>query len=169
MNAEYPGAIWMPAHGSNFRANRSLAVTLVVIHVTDGHADPRGTASMWQTPNHGSSAHLVIGQDGSIIQAVKLADVAFHAHAANWHSIGVEHSARSPREWDATDVGMPPTVVQLAASAKLVAWLCKRFNLPIDRQHVQGHHECDPASTHTDCPEGAGLSVDALVAAAAAL
>jgi N-acetyl-anhydromuramyl-L-alanine amidase AmpD len=169
VNAEYPGALWMPADASNFRANRSLAVNLIVIHVTDGHADPRGTARMWQTPHHGSSAHFVIGQDGTIVQSVKLSDVAFHAHAANWHSIGIEHSARSPREWDATDAGMPPTAVQLAASAKLVAWLCKRFNLPLTRGAVKGHAEADPASTHADCPEGAGLSVDALVANAGSL
>lgn len=163
MTAEYPGAIWVPAHSSNFRAGRTMPVSLIVLHCTDGHADPRGTAAMWQGPHHGSSGHFVIGQDGTVLQTVHLGDVAWHAHIANARSIGIEHCARSPFEWDANDPGMPPTEVQRAASAKLVAWLCTRFALPRSRTSIVGHAEADPATTHADCPEGSGLALQDIV------
>lgn len=163
MNADYPGALWMPAHPSNFRAGRMAAVGLLVLHCTDGHADARPVAEMWQRPAHGSSAHFVIGQDGTVIQAVRLADVAWHAHVANGHSVGIEHCARTPRELGPNDPGMPPTEAQLTASAKLVDWLCARFGMPRSRAVIVGHAEADPATTHADCPEGSGLKLQDIV------
>lgn len=169
MQPDYPSATAMPADPSNFHNGRSVPVSLIVIHCTDGHADPKGTAEMWQTPGHKSSAHFVIGQDGSVIQAVALSDTAWHAHQCNGHSIGIEHAARTPREWGPTDAGMPVTQVQLAASAALSAWLCDRFGLPRTRETIQGHAECDSSTDHADCPTGAGIDLDAYVARVVAM
>ncbi len=156
MIEHYPGAIWVPAHSSNYRPADRLGFSRIVIHCTDGrpHADP--VAKMWQEPKHGSSAHFVIGQDGKVIQAVSLADVAYHAHGANSASCGIEHCARTPGELSKEDPGLPPSEAQYAASAALVAWLCGAFRLKANRQTIQGHAEADPATTHTRCPDGCG-------------
>ena len=152
--SEYPAARMIAADSSNFRMASRESYSLVIVHITDGHADPVPVAQMWQTPHHGSSAHFVVGQSGDVIQAVSLRDVAWHAHARNGTSVGIEHCARSPRELNAADAGLPLTDAQLQSSAALVAWLLQRAGLPCDRQHVMGHAEADAETSHADCPEG---------------
>lgn len=154
---EYPGAILVAADNTNYRTASRPTFTLVVVHCTDGHGDPVATAQMWQTPRHGSSAHFVVGQDGTVVQAVALKDVAWHAHAANGVAVGVEHCARTPGELGPSDAGLPYSEAQLQASARLVAWLLNRAGLPCDRQHVMGHAEADPETSHTKCPTGPGF------------
>lgn len=165
----YPSAVQMPASPTNFRRAGRRTYTHVVIHCTDGRADPRATASMWASPGHGSSAHLVVGQDATVVQCVRLDDIAWHAHAANGTSVGIEHCARSPGELSKDDPGMPPTQAQLQASARLVVWLCRNAGLPITRDVVKGHAEIDPQTTHLDCPVRAGIDLDALVQLANAM
>lgn len=153
---EVPGAEAVWADPSNYRAANRLTYACVVVHVTDGHASARPVAEMWRQPNHGSSAHFVVGQDGAVLQCVRLKDVAYHAHAANGRSVGVEHCCRTPKELGADDPGLPPSPELYAASAKLVAHLLKAAGLLVDRSEtLLGHREADPATTHFDCPDGA--------------
>jgi N-acetyl-anhydromuramyl-L-alanine amidase AmpD len=156
----YPGALWIPAHITNFRATGRTSFSRIVIHCTDGRPLALPVAQMWQEPNHKSSAHFVVGQDGTVIQAVRTLDVAFHAHHASDDSIGIEHCARTPGELSPSDPGLPPNSVQLQASARLCAWLLKGAGLPADRTTIVGHAEADPQTTHTKCPEGSGLLLD---------
>jgi N-acetyl-anhydromuramyl-L-alanine amidase AmpD len=155
-SAEYPGASRLaPAASGNYRQWSGSAprpIDLIVLHITDGHANIAGPVSMFQTPGHGASAHYVVGQDGEVVQVVHHADIAWHAHAANGHSIGIEHCARSPKELGPDDGGLTLTPAQYAASAKLVQWLCQTLGLTADRDHVKGHTEADPATDHADCP-----------------
>ncbi len=155
--AEYPGALWVPAASSNYRTGRRGPPTEAVIHCTDGHPDAMGVAEMWAEPGHGTSAHFVIGQDATVIQSVSLQDIAWHAHAASFIGIGIEHCARTPGEWSPRDPGLPPSDAQYLASARLVAWLAKRFGFnPVRGVGVKGHAEADPRTTHTRCPDGCG-------------
>ena len=161
-----PPITQIPADPSNYRRGAAhRPIDLIVIHCTDGHADALPVAQMWRTPHHGSSAHFVIGQDGTIVQAVGLDDIAWHAHAANGTSIGIEHCARTPGELGAGDAGLAPSIAQLEASAALCAWLCQVRSIPVDRAHIMGHAEADRATTHTDCPTGAGFDLNAMVEA----
>lgn len=155
-SAEYPGAKYIPADSSNYRKAGRAHPTMVVIHVTDGreHAEP--VAAMWQEPHHGSSAHFVIGQDGTVIQAVPIGDVAWHAHEANAASIGIEHCCRTPHELGQHDPGLPPSAELYAASARLVAWLCAKYGIQPSRVAILGHAEADHTTTHTLCPTGPG-------------
>lgn len=157
MTEHYPGATWMPAHPSNFRKASRASIHRIIIHCTDGQPLAIRTAERWQErlPSP-SSAHFAIGQAGEVIQAVSLADVAFHAHRANGMSVGIEHCARTPGELSPRDPGLAPTAAQYAASAALVAWLCGVYGLPLDRHTIQGHAEIDPATTHRRCPDGCG-------------
>ena len=153
---DYASAIWQPAHVSNYRTAWREKVSLIVIHCTDGHANAKPVADMWSTSKHGSSAHFVIGQDGTIIQSVRVKDIAWHAHAANSYSVGIEHCARTPKELSKTDPGLAPSDAQLNASAALVARLCVVNGLPPSRVAIVGHNEADAATTHTLCPTGCG-------------
>src|SRR5690349_12694747 len=115
MLPEVPAASRMIlADRSNYGSRPSTfrGYDLVVIHCTDGHGVAENTAQMFAKPLGGgkhASAHFVIGQDGEVIQCVPLAYAAYHAHAANSHSIGVEHCARTPGELSKTDPGLPPS------------------------------------------------------------
>lgn len=151
---EYPGASrFAPAHASNYRRRDSAReIRQVVIHITDGGTRITGTIGWFQNPNQRNrrgepihvSAHYVIGQDGEVVQMVRHQDIAWHANRANTHSIGIEHVANTR--------GLVPTEDQYRCSARLVAWLCREFNLPVDRTHVLGHAEADTRTTHTNCP-----------------
>ncbi len=152
--SEYPAAKWMPAASSAYRVQPGRKVTKLILHITDGRGSAENTAAMFATPGQRTSAHFVIGNDGVIVQAVRLADVAYHAHTANSYSIGIEHSARSPHELSLNDPGLPLSEIQIVQSVELVRWLCRRFGLPMDRAHVQGHAEADPNTDHSDCPVG---------------
>lgn len=157
MGADYASAIWTPADPTNYRRGRAVkAPTLIVIHCTDGHPQAEGVAEMWQQPRHLSSAHFVVGQDGAVIQAVRIADTAWHAHGANACSVGIEHCARTPGEWSATDPGLTPSDALYGASAKLVAWLCVTLGLRAGRAAIVGHAEADSTTSHRRCPNGCG-------------
>lgn len=160
----YPGATWVPADPSNYRRAGRPAFSRVIIHITDGRPAAMPVAQMWQVPKHGSSAHFVVGQDGTVLQCVALGDVAWHAHAQNGAGVGIEHCARTPRELSPLDPGLEPSDAQYAASAKLVAWLCDLVGLPRNRFNIQGHAEADPATTHLDCPLGSGWDWDRYMA-----
>lgn len=162
ISPEYPNATrFSPAASVNY-SPRSAPRTIekVVIHITDGQSKINGTIGWFQNPNQKNSknktihtsAHYVVGQDGEVVQMVRNQDVAYHANAANPGSIGIEHVARAPHEFNKTDPGLYPTDAQYCASAALVNWLCNQFNLPMDRDHIMGHSEADPKTTHTDCP-----------------
>lgn len=152
MMGEVLGVEMVPADPTNYRAGERDSYSKVVIHVTDGHADPRPVAEMWQQAHHGSSAHFVVGQDGTILQTVHLVDIAYHAHAANAYSVGIEHCARSPGELGSTDPGLPVSDAQYQASARLVAYLCRAAGLEPTRDTIRGHCEIDLQTTHQDCP-----------------
>lgn len=139
-----------------YRAGRAGGITAIVIHITNGRGDARATAEYFADPGDGRqvSAHYVIGREPSIFQCVAEQDVAFHAHRANEYSIGIEVSARTKGEFGKSDAGLPVTSEMYAATARLVAWLCFRYGLPVDRDHVLGHNEADPTTTHTKCPTG---------------
>jgi N-acetyl-anhydromuramyl-L-alanine amidase AmpD len=164
----YPGALQVPADPSNFLhldPPRST-FSLIVIHCTDGGPKAENTAAMFATPKEhrdppiSSSAHFVVGQDGLVIQCVDLGDVAYHAHEANRRSVGIEHCARTPSELRRDDPGLPPSDALYRESARLVAWLCRAAGLPVDRDHILGHAEADPATSHRACPLGCGWSWD---------
>lgn len=159
---EYEGAeAFVPARF--FRAwngTQDRLVRRIVIHVTAGQADYRRTVKYFQNPTHEgaprqASAHYVIGQAGEVVQMVRHNDIAFHARSANHDSIGIEHVARPPGEWGKGDSGLLPTEEEYRSSARLVRWLCDRYELPLDREHIVGHVEADPSTSHTNCPDGA--------------
>src|SRR5690242_565457 len=112
-----------------------------------------------------ASATYGIGLDGKLYQWVDERDAAWANGATgrggrgdNLDSISIEHE-------DGGDYDGPRTPALYAASIQLVADICRRYEIPCDRQHVIGHRECTYAATR--CPDA--LDVDRIVERAAAL
>jgi N-acetylmuramoyl-L-alanine amidase len=134
---DYPLATWNPASLNNFSwANRphDYPVQLIVIHDTEG---TYATAIQeFQDPTFAASAHYVVSDAGQITQMVHEHDIAWHA--GNWdyntRSIGIEHEGyASGPNWY--------TPAMYDASAQLIASICSRWGVPMDRTHVIGHFE----------------------------
>ena len=143
--ANYWRATWRPAYRGNYtQANRGAPmIDFIVIHIAQGSYS--GTINWFKDPRANVSAHYVVGRRGQIAQCVHNADIAWHA--GNWRfnkkSIGIEHSgyANRPGWW---------TDRKYRSSAKLAAYLCRRFNIPPDRRHIRGHRSVPGVATR--CP-----------------
>ncbi len=141
-----------------------------MLHTTDGTW--AGTIDWFGRPESKVSSHYLIALDGRIAQFVEEEDTARHAGRVlgptgrlvagsepnpNAVSIGIEFE----------DGGDPLAVQRPAAQLKTGAWLiasiCERWAIPIDRDHVIGHREIYSAK---ECP--GNLDVDGLVEAARA-
>ncbi|MFF4572650.1 N-acetylmuramoyl-L-alanine amidase [Streptomyces sp. NPDC001410] len=142
---DFRGARWVPASAANYRrADRpdDYRIDRVVIHVTQG-----GYASavkVFQDPAHRAAAHYIVRKDGRITQLIRELDVAFHAgnREYNERSVGIEHEGFVEDASSFTDA-------MYAASARLTAAICRRYGIPVDREHVIGHVEV-PGTDHTD-------------------
>lgn len=146
MSTDYSAATWYPAASNNYtNSNReaSYDINKIVIHVTQGSWS--SAINYFQDPNAYVSAHYTIrSSDGKIGQSVREEDIAYHA--GNWdyntHSIGIEHEGYVSTSSYFTDA-------MYRSSAKLSAHLCKKYRIPIDRNHIIGHSEV-PGADHTD-------------------
>lgn len=126
-----PRIVQRPAAKGNFRQAHRTQITQIVIHKAEGQ-----NASGWFTKREAKgSAHYDVHKDGTIYQSVQDEDIAPHAGNAETHrrSIGIEHAGFTARN-DTTEA-------QYRASAQLVAYLCAKYSIPIDRQHIIGHAE----------------------------
>jgi hypothetical protein len=115
-------------------------VNYVVIHDTEETL--QGTLSTFQNPNssgpdeaHGAAANYVVDSDGTVYQMVHDTDFTYNVgnYWYNQHSVGIEHVG-----FDATGFQWY-NAAQYLGSAKLVAYLLTKYNLPLDRDHVVAH------------------------------
>ena len=143
---DYSGSTWYGAYSGNYTsASRpsSNPVDKIVVHVTQGSWS---SAINWFNDSRaGVSAHYTVrSSDGAIGQSVQEKDIAYHAGywPYNQTSIGIEHEGYvSDPKWF--------TDAMYRSSARLSAYLCKKYAIPIDRSHIIGHNEV-PNATHTD-------------------
>ncbi len=144
-SADYWRAVWRPAYRGNYtQASRGAPmIDFIVLHIAQGSYS--GTINWFKDPRANVSAHYVVGRRGQIAQCVHNWDIAWHA--GNWRfnkkSIGIEHSGYANRHgwW---------TRRKYRSSAKLAAYLCRRFNIPVDRLHIRGHRSVPGVATR--CP-----------------
>src|SRR5207302_1597532 len=133
---DYPPASWAPADPNNFTvADRphDYPIDIIVIHDIEGTA--ASAIQAFQDPTRAASAHYVVGYDGSITQMVLEKDVAWHA--GNWdyntRAIGIEHAGFAYQNLY--------TNVEYDRSARLIANICSKYGVPMDRTHVIGHYQ----------------------------
>ncbi|MEU3184181.1 N-acetylmuramoyl-L-alanine amidase [Streptomyces sp. NPDC006923] len=163
-NTECPRTVaceWIPApyaefgeddYGNHDKADRpvSQAIDYIVIHDTE--ASWAGTITMIQDPAYVSWNYTLRSSDGHVAQHVAAKDVAWHA--GNWYvnskSVGLEHEGflAAPDAWF--------TEAMYRSSARLVRYLARKHDVPLDRQHILGHDNVPGTTTalipdmHTD-------------------
>ncbi|AHY45517.1 N-acetylmuramoyl-L-alanine amidase [Rubrobacter radiotolerans] len=157
---DYPSATWYGAYSGNYtQANRpsSNKIDKVVVHVMQGSYS--SAINWFKDSRAGVSCHYNIrSSDGAIGQSVQEKDIAWHAGywSTNQTSVGIEH------EGYVSDPGRWFTTAMYESSAKLTAYLCKKYGIPIDRNHIIGHNQVPGCSSgsgggggcHTDPGSG---------------
>jgi hypothetical protein len=155
--AECPQTVsceWIPAPYEEFGAGdygnhdlgdrpASQSIRYIVVHDTEGAWE--GVLNLVQDPSYVSWNYTLRSTDGHIAQHVKAKDVAWHS--GNWYvnakSIGLEHEGflANPDAWY--------TEAMYRSSARLVAYLAKKYGIPLDRQHILGHDTVPGPTTST--------------------
>nr|WSX19210.1 N-acetylmuramoyl-L-alanine amidase [Streptomyces tubercidicus] len=134
-------------YGNHDKADRPAdqRVRAIVIHDTEGSWET--TLKLIKDPAYVSWNYTIRSSDGLIAQHVPTKDVAWHA--GNWyinsHSVGIEHEGflAAPDAWY--------TEAMYRASARLVKYLSRKYDVPLDRQHILGHDNV-PATTTATIP-----------------
>lgn len=142
-----PNAVLFPADRGNYGSRFNHAVDLVILHATQGAFH---SALIWfANPQAKASAHYVVSKEGRVAQAVPEGDCAWHAGNADYNrrSIGVELEGY---------VDQPACFaldsLLLHAAADLVANICQRHGVSVDREHILGH--CDVPNPHDPSKKG---------------
>ena len=147
MSTDDGRAIWKPAHKTNYSpASERTGYDRIVIHKIEGSA--QSAINKFQSELQEASAHYVVDFDGTVYQCVREKDVAWQAGfwPTNQKSIGIEHSGF---------VGEDDNTEEMyEASARLVASICSKRSIPLDRQHIIGHYQVP------GCPNPGGGGVD---------
>lgn len=137
---------WVGCHEKNFSVDRhGSAIDMIVIHVMAGTL--AGTDNWFSNPVAQVSAHYGVN-DHQTHQYVKEEHRAWHAGVVhtptsklvlgrptrnpNDYSIGIEHEGTATSPW---------SDALYLRSAALVADIANRHAIPLDRDHVVGHHE----------------------------
>jgi hypothetical protein len=137
------GCQWIPApyaefgqgdYGNHDLGNRpeSQKIKYIIIHDTEGSYD--GTIKLVQDPTYVSWQYTIRSADGHVAQHVLRKDVAWQA--GNWYinakSIGIEHEGFAAQ-------GTWYTEAMYRASSRLVKYLSRQNDIPLDRAHILGH------------------------------
>ncbi len=122
-------------HCNYFEGNRpkDYLINYVVSHDIEGSAI--SALYTFSDPNTDVSSHYVIDTEGRVYQVLHEKDIAFHDGNlwSNRRSIGIEHAgfAATGYLWYNTK--------EYLASAKLVAYLAKKYHISLDHDHILGH------------------------------
>lgn len=132
--------------------NKRNATNLIVIHHTGTNGKDLDMSAAQIHDYHlskdwaGIGYHFVVRKDGSIERGRPEWAVGSHAYGRNADTIGIHLSG------EYNSIYYPPEK-QIESTALLIANLCAKYNLPIDRQHIIGHCEVDPNGPGaTSCP-----------------
>ena len=142
--------IWKGSPNKNDSSYRK-PINCVVLHWF-GVGDLTSANNRFQSSTGGASAHYGISDD-TVFQWVKESEVAWHAgdFPMNQRSIGIEHDATTTKN---------ATEKTYQTAGKLLADICKRNNIPLDRTHIIKHSEVKA----TQCP--GTLDVDKIISLA---
>ena len=129
--------------------SQRASTDMIVIHHTGSSRDMDASAEQihgWHINQNwaGIGYHFVIRKDGTIERGRPEWAVGSHAYGHNGNTIGIHLSG----DFNAA----MPTEMQIEKCAMLVAWLCEKYGIPADRNHVLGHGELDPTVTPKGCP-----------------
>ena len=123
-------------------------VDMLVIHHTGSEVDRDFSAKeindMHINGNHwsGIGYHFVVRKNGDIERGRPEWAIGAHAQGSNYHTLGIHLSG----EYHLGNA-IPPEA-QLESTARLVAYLCEKYDIQISRSNVVGHREVG----ESDCP-----------------
>lgn len=137
---DYPEADWIPAYTGHWYTS-GITRDFIVIHDMEGYY--LSVLSYFQQSTTQASAHYCINglQDnpgdslaGDIAQMVEEQYWAWHARCWNRYSLGIEHEgfANNPA-WFSPEM--------YVASARLTKYMCDKYGIPKDRNHIIAHGE----------------------------
>lgn len=135
--------------------NNRTKIDRIIIHHNATTNDAVARSTWYVSSGHGTSAHYQVTPN-KIWGCVGEESVAYHAgnYPMNQRSIGIEHL---------NNTGAPTWTIAEETyqnSAKLIADIATRYNIPIDRAHILKHGEV----SQTACP--GGINIDRLVSLA---
>lgn len=133
---DYPGSTFYGAASGNYgRGRAGHRVDTIVVHVMQG---PWSSAiNHFRDPNSGVSAHYNIRRsDGFIGQSVREGNTGYHAGhlPTNRRSIGIEHEGYVSDPNNFSDA-------MYRSSARLTAYLCRKYRIPVSRVRLIEHKE----------------------------
>lgn len=136
----------LAAYDTMYPRKPSIKIDRLVIHTMEGSF--AGTIAWFQKSGRKvpTAAHYLFSRVGDVCQMVPDERKCYHAGSStqrgwNDRSIGFEHEGYAAQtEWPEA---------MLVASARCAAVLCKKFSIPVDREHIVGHVEV-PGVDHTD-------------------
>ncbi len=129
--------------------SRRRITDMIVLHNTGAEEDTDTNANSIHDYHLsigwvGIGYHYVIRKDGTIEQGRPEWAVGSHAYGENSHTIGIHLSGNFNI--------VEPTKEQIESCAMLIAYLCSKYEIPADRDHIVGHREIND---DTDCPGNA--------------
>lgn len=128
-------------------ANRPSDLPVLAITIHDTEETLADTIATFWNESNGVSVHYVVDTDGTVYQCLNEKNVAFQ-NGNFWYNqrtIGIEH------------VGVDATgyqwynAAEYLGSAKLVAYLLEKYDIPLDHEHVMSHGTT-PAPTLATSP-----------------
>ena len=153
------------------RARQPINPDVIVIHVAV--ASLQGTFNTFNNPSEQKSSHYVVGEAGEIWQMLGEEHNAWHAGGVvrptstivqarlmthptpNSYTIGIENAGNYPGDALYDDF----TEMQYQANGWLVAQICKKYGIPLNRERVIGHREIRADKT---CP-GTRVSLEKII------
>jgi N-acetyl-anhydromuramyl-L-alanine amidase AmpD len=145
----YPGAKKIPASAARHKAPRSKSgIKRIAIHALVGFY--KFQVNDWQRAGGNTNGtHYIVSKQGEVTQMISDLRRAQHVPGNNNDTIGIEHedASKSPFRTSENDPDWA-TDDEYEASAKLVAWLCNEYDVPVDRRHIMGHSEM--RANHSD-------------------
>lgn len=148
---------------NNFYERKGFKPEIIVVHISAGSLSSMD--SWFANPLSNASAHYGIGRDGVTIHQYVEEDKAAWANGAvsnptfklykpnvnpNLYSISIENEGQ--------DLMLAPAE-QLNLLCELIKDICKRHNIPMDRDHIIGHYEIN-ALNRPNCPSSTHAIID---------
>lgn len=152
----------------NYMSRNGWKPDMIVLHVAEGTF--KGTVSWCCNPNSGVSCHFVTGKNGEKEQLVDLDKASWcngtstkkgdkydyrrstnrlvreRKTNANFYTISIENEGYSYKDGKGA-----LTEKQYQTVLKLCKELIKKYNIPVDREHIVGHYEIAPVEK-PNCP-----------------
>lgn len=139
---------------TNFRVGRPGVPDMIVIHIVEG--SKQSCIGTFKDPSVQKSAHFLTGKDGSITQFVSTGNTAY-ANGIVHNPVSELVLARLPKNPNDYTISIENegfstadvTDAQYSTLIKLVSFLSKKWNIPLDSTHVIRHREIEALKS---CP-----------------